>query len=265
MKIGISTASFFTKEATENTFEIIDKLGIDICEVFLTTFREYKRAFVEDLATRKKEIQVYSVHSLNVQYEPELFNSVKRTREDCEYFFKQVATGAGILGAKYYTFHGLARMKKTPYTIDFQRIGKRIDELDEMLSEYGNGCQLAYENVHWTFFNSPEFFDKLRKYSNVKTCLDIKQAMQSKHSIYDYIDSMGDRLANVHLCDFDENGKLYMPGKGTFDFTKLFRYLLDKGYKGPVIMEVYANNYNNYNEIKQGYEYLEECMNKAYS
>lgn len=265
MKIGISTASFFTKEATENTFEIINDIGFDLCEVFLTTFSEYKKTFIEELAIRKKELQVFSVHSLNVQFEPELFITVKRTKEDSEYFFKQVATGAGILGAKYYTFHGLAILKKLPYTLDLQRIGKRMDELDEMLAEYGNGCHLAYENVHWTCFNSPEFFTQFRKYSNVKTCLDIKQAMQSKYDIYDYIDSMEGRLANVHLCDFDDDGKLFMPGKGRFDFTKLFRYLIDKGYNGPVIMEIYANNYNNYDEIKQGYEYLKECMEKAYS
>ena len=127
MEIGISTASFFTKERTENTFDIIDKMDIDICEVFLTTFREYKKEYANQLVERKKNIRVYSVHSLNVQYEPELFNPVDRTREDCEYFFKQVGTAAGILGADYYTFHGLARMKRTPYTIDYERIGKRIN------------------------------------------------------------------------------------------------------------------------------------------
>lgn len=263
MELGISTASFFSKEVTENSFDIINNLGIGLCEVFLTTFREYKKEFARELLKRKKGIEVYSIHTLNVQFEPELFNLTTRTREDSEVFFKEAAVAANILNAKYYTFHGLTRMKRTPYTIDFERIGKRVDELDEMLSSLGNGCRLAYENVHWTCFSSPEFILKLKQHSNVKTCLDIKQAMQSKISVYDYIDAMGDRLANVHVCDFDDSGRLYVPGKGNFDFVKLFQKLHDTGYTGPVIMELYAGDYKNYEEIRESYEYLKDCKEKA--
>ncbi|MFW5780838.1 MAG: sugar phosphate isomerase/epimerase family protein, partial [Bacillota bacterium] len=147
MKIGISTASFFTKEVTENTFEIIEKLGIDTCEVFLTTFMEYEEDFIRLLKKRKGTVDIYSVHTLNVQFEPELFNSVKRTRNDCEVFFKKIAVAANILDAKYYTFHGLTKMKRVPYTIDFQKVGKRVDELNKILySVSGEKCKLAYEN-----------------------------------------------------------------------------------------------------------------------
>lgn len=264
MELGISTASFFSKEVTENSFEVIKDIGINLCEVFLTTFTEYKEEFARFLAKRKQNIQVYSLHTLNVQFEPELFNPVIRTRQDSEVIFKQVAIAANILQAKYYTFHGVTRMKRTPYNIDFSRIGKRLDELDEMLSDISGGSHLAYENVHWTFFNSPEFFTRLKRHTNVRTTLDIKQAMQSNYSVYDYIDVMGDRLVNVHVCDYDKNGKLYVPGKGCFDFVKLFKTLLDKGYQGPIIMELYAGNYDNYEQIRESYEYLKNCIDKAY-
>lgn len=264
MRIGISTASFFSKEVTEDTFDIMRSLDIDICEVFLTTFREYEKEFSEMLLKRKKDIDVYSLHTLNVQFEPELFNNVKRTREDSEHIFKKIAVAAKILNAKYYTFHGLTKLKKTPYKLDFKKIGERVNRLNEMLYTISGGCRLAYENVHWTCFNSPEFYNQLKKYSNVNTCLDIKQAMQSKISVYDYLDSMGDKLVNVHLCDYDENGNLHVPGKGIFDFTELFRRLIDKGYNGPLILELYAGNYKNYDEIKEGYNYVKNCLEKAY-
>ncbi|MDI9487362.1 MAG: sugar phosphate isomerase/epimerase [Bacillota bacterium] len=263
MKIGISTASFFSKEATEDTFQIIEEMGIQTCEVFLTTFMEYEPEFIQQLKEKKNSVDVYSVHTLNVQFEPELFNIVKRTRDDSESIFKKIAHAAKELGASFYTFHGPTRMKRTPYHIDFARIGKRIDELDEMLYTISNGCRIAYENVHWTFFNSPEFFSTLKKYTSVRCCLDIKQAMQSKYSPYEYIDVMGDRLKNVHLCDYDSNGKLFLPGKGSVDFVKLFKYLLDKGYEGPLIMELYAKNYDSYEEILDSYEYLKNCLDKA--
>lgn len=262
MELGISTASFFTRELTEDTFKVIDSLDIKLCEVFLTTFTEYRKEFIQELERRKGDIEIYSLHSLNVQFEPELFNMAKRTREDSEFFFMQIAEAARILKAKFYTFHGLTIMKKTPYTIDYKRIGTRLNELDKMLMDY-SGARLAYENVHWTVFNSPSFFRELMPYTSVQTCLDIKQAMQSKYSVYEYIDAMKGTIRNVHVCDYDDDGKLYVPGKGKFDFVTFFKYLLDNGYEGPVIMELYAGNYNTYDEIKSGYEYLAECIEKA--
>jgi|AGTN01.1.fsa_nt_gi Sugar phosphate isomerases/epimerases len=86
--------------------------------------------------------------------------------------------------------------------------------------------------------------------------------MQSGYSVYDYLDAIGDRLKNVHLCDFDENGKLSVPGKGTFDFVALFKRLSDMGYDGPLMLEVYAGDYENFEEVKRGAEYLRECLDK---
>ena len=68
MKVGISTATFFTKVLTEDSFSVIKRLGADTCEVFLTTFYEYKDAFAQLLKERKGDFDVYSVHSLNTQF-----------------------------------------------------------------------------------------------------------------------------------------------------------------------------------------------------
>lgn len=264
MKIGISTASFFSKVTTEDTFALIDEMGIDICEVFLTTFREYRKEYVDELAKRKGKLEVYSVHSLNQHFEPELFNPVARTREDAEYFFREMAYAAKVLDANSYTFHGPARLKRTPYNINYKWMGERIDYLNGIMHEVTDGkAEIAYENVHWTYFSLPEFYAELKKHTNVKTCLDIKQAMQSKISTYDYVSVMGDSLTNVHLCDYDASGKLAVPGQGSFDFVELFKVLLDNGYDGPCMMELYAGNYNTFDEVRKGYEYLQDCLEKA--
>lgn len=263
MEIGISTASFFGKALTEDAFEIIEKMGIRVCEVFLTTFREYLPEFGQLLKSRKGDIEVYSIHTLNQQFEPELFNPVARTKEDSEFFMKQAAAVAGILHAKYYTFHGPARLKRKPYVFDYKRLGARADEIDLLLQQYGNGCRLAYENVHWTYFSTPDFFTNLKENSRISACLDIKQAMQAGVSVYEYIDCMGDRLVNVHLCDYDSSGKLCVPGKGGFDFISLFSYLMEKGYDGPLMMELYAGDYSDYGEVERGYQYLQNCLSKA--
>jgi sugar phosphate isomerase/epimerase len=263
VEIGVSSATFFNKEVTENSFGLMKDLGFGIAEVFLTTFSEYEKEFVEMLAERKKAngIRAYSVHSLNQQFEPELYNVNERTRSNAEVFLRKVAYGAKVLGARYYTFHGPALLKRTPYRFDFKYLGEKTREICGILSEYG--AELAYENVHWTYFSTPEYFLNLkREAENVKACLDIKQAMQSKIPYAEYLKVMSGRLVNVHVCDYDENGKLCVPGRGSFDFVEFFKILKDTGYDGPILMELYSSDYTSFDEVRAGKEYLLECLNK---
>ena len=114
-----------------------------------------------------------------------------------------------------------------------------------------------------SFFNTPEFFRRLSEYVDVKATLDIKQAMQSKIPVEEYINVMGKNLVNVHLCDYFTDGNLTLPGKGSVDFTDLFRKLMAIGYDGPVLMELYARNYDSFDEVKESYEYLQNCVINA--
>lgn len=259
MKLGISTATFFGKILTEDSFEIMEKMDAKICEVFLTTFFEYTSDFAAFLKTKAKNIKVHSIHSLNSQYEPELFNSVDRTRLDSEKVFKDVCIAGGILGANYYTFHGPARLKKKEYVFDYEVLGKRIEELCGITKSYG--MELCYENVHWTFYSENGYFKNLKKYSpSLKACLDIKQAMQSKIDYKLFIEEMGDDLKTVHLCDYDANGKLCIPGRGIFDFKELFKILKHNGFTGALLLELYSGDYKSLEEVEKGFNYLQELL-----
>ncbi len=263
MKIGISTATYFGKELTEDTFKLINGMKIPVCEVFLTTFSEYTAEFCDMLMDRKGAVDVYSIHTLNQQFEPELFNNVSRTRENAEKFFIEAGISAGKLGAKYYTFHGPSRIKPRPYIHNYPLLGARLQELDELLMSVGNGCRLTYETVHWAYFANPDFFANLKKYCNTAACLDIKQVMQSQLPLDDYINVIGDRLKNVHLCDYDDSGRLYAPGQGTFDFITFFKKLYENGYHGPMMMELYSGDYKDYGEVERAYDYLNNCLEIA--
>ena len=52
MKVGISTATFFTRVLTEDSFSVIRRLGADCAEVFLTTWYEYEPSFADLLRER---------------------------------------------------------------------------------------------------------------------------------------------------------------------------------------------------------------------
>lgn len=258
MEVGISTATFFLKELTEDTFSVIQRCGASICEVFLTTYSEYEPDFVDMLCERKGDVAVYSVHSLNTQFEPQLFNPAPRTRADAEKMFRKVLAAGRKLGAKVYTFHGLSRLKKNAY-FDPVEVGKRMRELGGIADGYG--ITLCLENVHWATFNSPDFYAEMKKYSEGCGCvLDIKQARQSGYDWREYLDVMGDTLRNVHISDVDENGNIAMVGKGVFPFKELVSRLEDVGYNGPLIIEQYAKNYDGYGEVAESVEYIKNLV-----
>ena len=258
MEVGISTATFFLKELTEDSFSVIQRCGGQACEVFLTTYSEYEPQFGELLKQRKGDLDVYSVHSLNTQFEPQLFNLAPRTRSEAEKMFRKVLAVGRTIGAKVYTFHGLSRLKKDAY-FDPVTVGKRMCELGQIANEYG--ITLCLENVHWATFNTPSFYAEMKKYSpNCGCVLDVKQARQSGYDWREYLEVMGDTVKNVHLSDVDENGDIAMVGKGVFPFEELINRLDRLGYDGPLIIEQYAKNYDSYREVEQSVKYLKNIV-----
>lgn len=254
MDIGVSTASYFGKLLTEEAFDILNQNKIPVCEAFLTTFSEYEPKFIEELRRRQKNLEVYSVHALTSNFEPQLYNRADRTYQDALEIFDKVASAGQMLGARVYTFHGgFALKRNTKYDIEF--VGKRTKELSDRAK--AQGIVLAYENVHWAYYSFPEYITELIKYApDIHTCLDIKQAMQSGYGYADFLDKMKGRLANVHLCDYDDDGRLSVCGKGKVDFYELFCRLIDSGYDKVCLMEVYSKDYASFEEVTAGYEYL---------
>jgi len=261
MELGVSTATFFGKYLTEESLEQIVKLDARVAEVFLTTYFEYTREFASTLKANLKDkpLKIHSVHSLNNQFEPELFNKMPRTRTDAEKIFKDVCSVGQTIGARYYTFHGPAKLKRKEYVFDYEYLGKRVEEICQIAKSFG--LNLCYENVHWTFYSDNGYFKNLKKYSpSLCACLDIKQAMQSKIGYKLFIEEMGDSLKTVHVCDYKQNGTLCAPGVGVFDFKELIKVLKYNGYNGPLMLELYCEDYSGFDELKKGYDYLKDLI-----
>ncbi|MBO5363507.1 MAG: sugar phosphate isomerase/epimerase, partial [Clostridia bacterium] len=91
---------------------LLENLGVKNAEVFLTSFCEYGYPFAELLAQRKGQVNVNSVHALNTQFEPQLFNDHPRTKADAYGWLEKVLASANALRAPHYTFHGTARIKR---------------------------------------------------------------------------------------------------------------------------------------------------------
>lgn len=257
MQVGISTATFYTKLYTEQTFPVIKKCGAEVCEVFMNTYSEYEPEFGDIFVRESDGLKIYSVHALNTQFEPQLFNRVDRTRYDAEVILKKVLANAQKMGAHYYTFHATTRLKVTS-KIDVDNFAYHISRIGDIAKQYD--VQICLENVHWAAFNSPNFFRELKpKVTNIGTVLDIKQARQSGFDWREYIDVMGNTIRNIHISDV-KNNQTALVGTGEFHFKELIARLRDVGYDGPLIIEQYPEDYDTYDQLKDAVEFIKSLI-----
>lgn len=260
MKVGISTASLFLRKNNEEALPLFDAWGVPCAEVFLTSFCEYAPAFAHTLAAAKGGVEIHSVHVLNTQYEPQLYAEHPRVLEDANGWLREVLASANILGARNYTFHGIARLKRT-FRENWQRFSAITAQIYETCR--AAGVRLCYENVEWALYNRPGLFALLKKdCPDLGGVLDIKQARITGYDWREYLADMGESLATVHVSDVTAEGKMCLPGQGVFDFAELFARLRDISFDGAVLIENYARDYGEPDELRRSFEYLADLAAK---
>lgn len=260
VQTGISTASLFGRYKTENAVKELNG-KVETAEVFLESYCEYNKRFGKKINKNKGKLDIHSVHTLTTQFEPQLYSINERAKEDSFALLDSTMKCAEVIGAKYYTFHGVARLKKLPITINFDKHAEDTQKIIEVCKKHG--VQLAYENVHWSYYNYVGFLSEIKKRTQgLKCTLDIKQARLSGYNYEDYILEMGEDIATVHLSDIDENGKMCLPGKGIFDFPLLFKRLKDVGFDGALLLEVYPSDFKEISELYNSLDYINELREK---
>ena len=259
MKVGISTASLYGKLYTEQALEFFAQNSVDCAEVFLASFSEYKEEFGRELQRVKGNVEVYSIHTLNSQFEGQLFSRSPRQYADALEIFTSALRVGSMLGAKIYVMHGPAQMKYTKYVTNYAFFGQRSAELAELVQHYG--MMLTWENVHWAHYNHPFFMQKLRAYAGgvcLGNTLDIKQAAQSDTTVGAYIQDMDGNIQNIHIVAMDEDGNLVLPGRGCYDYKALFQKI--GAYDGAVMIEVYDGCYREAAELIESYQWLKKTI-----
>ena len=263
MKTGISTASLFGRFHTEDGLKFLSENNVQTAEVFLESYSEYTKKFGKLLKKSKGDMPVHSIHTLTTQFEPTLYSLNDRAMADSYKLLERTLECAKQIDAKYYTFHGVARVKRTPITINFERVGFYTQKIIDLCAKYG--VSLAYENVHWAYYNYVGFFKELKQRTQgLKGTLDIKQARQSSVDYKDLIKEMGSDIVTVHLSDVNEQGKMCLPGKGVTDFNDLFVRLKDVGFDGALLLEVYQNDFESAKELFDSLNFINEIAYKIF-
>lgn len=239
IRIGISTAAYYGKLLTEEAAERIAASGADCCEVFLQTDSEYTIPFAKTVKHALAGVPCSGVHPLGTVFENQLFSRSDRQRKDAEERFLRVLDACAELGASHYVYHGRNTPQLSALPFDPQRNAEVVGRMCEQAAE--RGLRIAWENVYWCQLTTPERAEEMRKLlPEVRFTLDNKQAMRAGADPFAFLPAMGSALCNVHLCDYDESGKLSMPGEGTFPFRRFFRELGKTRGSCFVILEPYS-------------------------
>lgn len=259
MKLGLSTAAFYGKYETEDAAAHIRRFSLECAEVFLETGSEYTAAFGALLHERLGGLEATSVHPLGTAFENAIFGKSPRQREDALQIFTGVMDAAHAVGAGIYVYHGQHDAKGRPLEPNFPRFAQGLERMCAIGRE--RGVRVCWENVEWCILRSPDRVQQVRAlYPQLGFVLDVKQAMQAGHDALEFVPVMGDRLASVHVLDYDATGRLCLPGQGTYDFRRLFGALRAQGYDGPVILEPYATQFERDEELEEALAYLREAM-----
>jgi len=237
LQLGISTAAFYGRWETEDAAAQIAKLPLDCAEVFLQSDSENTAEFAQLVKEKLGGMPCTSVHPLG-GYENYMAGRPARQVRDAFAHFEQVLNAGQILGANTFVYHGrnTPLLSPLPWNLKWNR--EALEPMCALAEKYH--MTIGWENVCWCQLTTPDrVLEAKEALPQVRFTLDIKQAMRAGCDPIAFVHAMGDRLCNVHVCDWTEDGRLCLPGEGCVDFDALMKALRSVGYTGPVTMEPY--------------------------
>ena len=237
MQLGLSTAAFYGRYETEEAAAHIARLPLDCCEVFLQSDSENSGEFARVVRQNLGGMPCTSIHPLG-GYENYMAGRPARQIRDAFAHFARVLDAGEALGAETFVYHG----RNTPLLSPLPwNLAWNVEAIAPMCAQAeARGMVIGWENVCWCQLTEPSRVLEARAaLPQVRFTLDIKQAMRAGCDPIAFVAAMGDRLCNVHVCDWTQDRRLCLPGEGCVDFGALIRALRSVGYDGPIIMEPY--------------------------
>lgn len=256
MNFGISTSCFYPLN-TEEALEYLGKAGVKQCEVFLNSTSETTPGFAKELKKIADYygLKIVSVHPFSSFAETfMLFSEYQRRFDDTLEFYKRTFDVTSLLGADISVIHGGLIPEKISRSKYFERFKMLIDTGKEC------GVRVTPENVNRHLSESPAFLREM------KACLgndfglvfDVKQANRAGYDPIEFAKEFAEDIIHVHISDHNSENDCLPPSEGHFDFRKLFSVLDGVGYDGSCIIELYRQNYGNYEELLKSLAFVQK-------
>ncbi len=262
MKTGISTACLFPMDL-EQALHQLGQQGVDFCECFFNTPTELKAQTVRRLKTAAESygMTIGSIHSFHSEMETfYFFTNYKSRLEDGIELYRRYFETAAELGANYLIFHGDYNFLREAMLTEEQSF-ENIYALWSVGREYG--VELLHENVSRCKGGQPNYLQRLHQsIPELGFVLDCKQALRAGHQPEDFVQALGSSIRHVHLSDnLTVDGNIEKdclpPGKGNYDFRRLFRLLKGRGADPSMVIELYSNNFETVGELVESCKFIQ--------
>lgn len=239
---GASTANLYP-DLTENCLDQLLELGFRHIEVFLNTESETAPAFLRMLKEKAEAVgaSFTSIHPYLSGSEPYLlFSQYERRFRDGLELYKRVFEAAARLEAPYVVMHGDRKEGVLPAA---ESIG-RFEQVYDLGQTYG--VRLLQENVVRFRSSQSDYLRQMRRQLGEKAgfVFDFKQCRRSGQDPAAVLEAMGDRLLHMHLSDATVERDCLPPGQGTADLQGILRPLMQRGFDGAVVLELYRSNFD---------------------
>lgn len=258
MDIGASTSCFYPLETEKALKKVIDS-GFKKTEIFFNTVSELEDPFVKEMRRQADEggVQILSVHPFSSNLENNcIFGEYQRRYDDFIGLYRQHCHAAAILGAKILVIHGAYAQLKRP--LPEEHYFDRFASLIEIGKQ--EGVMVCQENVVKFRSQSLDFLKRMKNYlgSDFHMVFDVKQAIRSGYDPFEIVDEMKHSIAHVHLSDNNAGADCIPPGRGEFDFGRLFATLDEAKYKGDYVIELYSRGYDIEKELKFSKDFFDK-------
>ena len=258
MQIGASTANYYPA-LIEDALETLLRQGFRDLEVFINTESEITDSFIDRMALSVQQAgaRVVSLHSYTSGNEPYLlFSAYERRFQDGCRVFEKIFRAASRLGATYVVLHG----DRAGGVLSMKESVARFEYLYDMGRE--QGVTLAQENVVRFRASELEYLRYMRQTLGDKAhfVLDIKQCRRCGLTWREVLQVMGDRVAHVHVSDWDDTRDCLPPGTGKEDFAALFRMLQKIGFDGTAMLELYRSDFKSEKDLNDSAEFLKKTL-----
>lgn len=258
MKIGASSACFYPLE-TEKSLKTLGETGFDLAEIFFNAECELSGNIFREIKAIKEyyAMTISSIHPFTSFAESTmLFSPYERRFTDFLDMYKKYFSVAAELGAGFIVIHGC----KSFYPTSDEMYFERFKILNDIGKEFG--VFAAQENVVDFKSQSPDFLKKMREFlgDDFKMVFDVKQAVRSGLNPLTLAEEFKENIVHLHLSDHSGEKACIPPGKGSFDFKKLFEITESADYKGSAVIELYSDGYESFEEIRKAKKHLETLL-----
>ena len=260
MNIGASTSCFYPLETEKALGNIID-LGFKRAEVFFNTSSELEPDFVKEMKKQADaaDMKILSVHPFSSALENTcIFGEYQRRYNDYIGLYQKHFQAAAMLGADIVVIHGaISRQKRDiPEEHYFERFASLV-ELGKR-----EGVRVCQENVVRFRSESLGFLKRMRTAlgDDFNMVFDIKQAIRCGYDPFEVLDEMKNEIAHVHLSDNTPEFDCLPPGRGGFDYKRLFSILNKADYRGGYVIEIYSKGFDVEKELAASKQFFDKLL-----